>query len=441
MNNLISKIKTPINYIVLNSNNTLEKQTVIPPNYYSAIFTNNIISNKNNDLIIKTNDEDNNIIIGNNENNINLNSNIIFINELSSNTNIIFNNNIIANDIVTFNDIECSTFQTENSNTFIKSNLIINSNNFNCDTINNITESTIKTKAITNLYGIINTLNNINISGNIVNFFVSQTINNSTSYLNLNNQFLLQTTTSIPTITLLTTSINNSDSMLTINTNILNSSNNNILFNNNNITFNAINIYNIPYIINQIIGTNNSTNNPQINKIYMNDNANQTSQTYCVINNENLPNINFTLSAIGGTTSTNSHLCSNTIFNNVIPTSTYISFLVLNKIANSLEYNINTTATGINENKELLSQSPLINIIEKILQLYKNLDSCHETIKEKVLLFEKLKKEFLAINKTEQKLINTIKELNEEYKNKKNEIINQKTEDDLKDLFFLLNGE
>lgn len=404
-------------FLVLNSNQEVEKLTQIDPFSYTTCQVNSINSPQGTDLTFNSFDTNNQIIIDN-QNGILLCSSPINTDEIYNTT---INKNIIINNLTYFENISCNNYASTDSKTTINSPLTINSiNQFTCNLIksvntNNITLPNLVCQGTINLGSNDLTVNNSNIT-----IFINESSTNSENFLALDTENRLSSTNTYP---------------VNIKTKVLSSTGNELTINN----INEINAFGIgPTTLNveikplnqnnlilyfdvrtsilycKQIFINNAAYCYNINSLsyYLTNNNDIAIPVIGVINDDNLP-IDFSFRSSHTLTeyivpngAYNIYLSGNSnIFNNVITSSVYLNFLVSQQpnVDSFALINIKNVIQYINEKKKTASD---------LLSLYKNITTIQQKLNTENILYNTLikkKKKLIIIERDIDKDIDKIK--------------------------------
>jgi len=408
-------------FLVLNSNQEVEKLTQIDPFSYTTCALNSINSPQGTDLTFNSFDTNNQIIIDN-QNGIILCSSPINTNEIDTTT---INKNIIINNPTYFENISCNNYVSTDSKTTINSPLTINSNNqFTCNLIkgvntNNITLPKLVCQGTINLGSNDLTVNNSNIT-----IFINESSTNSENFLALDTENRLSSTNTYP-INIKTKVVSSTGNELTINN--INEINNFIIgpntlnveiksLNKNNLIFSVsytdTSFMVILYCDNIII--DNTAYYYNINQLdyFLTNNNDITIPVFGVINDDNLP-IDFSFRSSHTLTeyivpngAYNIYLSGNSnIFNNIIASSVYLNFLVSQQpnVDSFALINIKNVIQYINEKKKIASD---------IVSLYKNITTIQQKLTTENTLYNTLikkKKKLIITERDIDKDIDKIK--------------------------------
>lgn len=402
----------PNQFLVLNNNQEVQKLQPIDSFSYTTCQVDSINSTQYTDLTFNSFDTNNQIII-NDQNGILLCNSPISITQINNTP---INKNIIINHPTHFEHIFCNNYVSTDSKTTINSPLTINSNNqFTCNLIKGINTNNTKLPNIV-CQGTINLgLHELTINNSIITLFINKSTENSASFLAIDTENRLSSTNTYP-INMKTNEVNSSGNELIINN--LNEINNFIIgpntlnaeiksLNKNNLIFTVIWLEeeytkNTLYC-NEII-INNSAYYYGINQLnYSFTNNNDIAiPVFGNINEENLP-IDFSFRSSHTITEYivpngvyNIYLSgNNTIFNNVIPSSVYLNFLVSQAadIDSFALINIKNVIGYMNEKKKIGLD---------ILLLYKNIAIIQQSLAAQNTLYTTLmkKKQKLIITET-----------------------------------------
>lgn len=396
----------PNEFLVLNNNQEVQKLRPVDSFSYTTCQVDSINSTQDTDLTFNSFDTNNQIII-NDQNGILLCNSSISTSEIN---NTIIKKHIIINHPTHFEHIFCNNYVSTDSKTIINSPLTINSNNqFTCNLIKGINTNNTKLPNIV-CQGTINLgLHDLTINNSIITLFINKSTENSASFLAIDTENRLSSTNTYP---------------INIKTNVVSSPGNELIINNLNeikdfiigpyslnLEINPLNNNNLIFSLssnsvlycNEIIIDNAAYyyNINQLNYSFTNNN-NIAISVFGNINEENLP-IDFSFRSSHTITEYilpngvyNIYLSgNNTIFNNVIPSSVYLNFLVSQAadIDSFALINIKNVIGYMNEKKKIGLD---------ILLLYKNIAIIQQSLAAQNTLYTKLmkKKQKLIITET-----------------------------------------